>query len=222
MAEFFGALERLAADLYPWRYVIGAAVLLALAGLGVVAYLRGWHLWVWQRRVPVSIVGTPLLALAAFLAYDLGSPLFTNLTIEEEFPYAFSAAIDDLDLGDRDLEDVDNLMKLIAMVDQEVVEEAMPDMAPQTEVQAPAQLTAPPSLPPALSPPVAAVPATAPPARATAPSAPATAPSARATAPSAPATAPSAPATAPPPPATAPASPASPGRTPSWLASSCI
>ena len=41
MAEFFGALERLAADLYPWRYVIGAALLLAIAAWR--DFLVGWR-----------------------------------------------------------------------------------------------------------------------------------------------------------------------------------
>ncbi len=94
--------------------------------------MKGWHLWAWQRRLPIAIVGAPLLALVGFLAYDLGSPLFTNVTIEEEFPAAFSTVLEDVDLGDMDMEDVDNAMKLIAMVDQEVVEEAMPDMVPKT------------------------------------------------------------------------------------------
>ena len=94
--------------------------------------MKGWHLWAWQRRLPIAIVGAPLLALVGFLAYDLGSPLFTTVTIEEEFPAAFSTVLEDVDLGDMDMEDVDNAMKLIAMVDQEVVEEAMPDMVPKT------------------------------------------------------------------------------------------
>ena len=131
MAEFFGALERLAADLYPWRYVIGAGLLVAIAILSAAAYIKEWHLWAWQRRIPIAIVGAPLLALAGFLAYDLGSPLFTNVTVEEEFPAAFSAVLQDLDLGDMDMEDVDSAMKLIAMVDQEVVEDAMPEMVPE-------------------------------------------------------------------------------------------
>ena len=100
----------------------------------------------------MALVGTPLLALAAFIAYDLGSPLFTNVTVEEEFPFAFSALLEDMDLGDMDIEDVDNAMKLIAMVDQEVVEEAMPIMAPKAEAQAEAQPTA---APPTTSPAVA-------------------------------------------------------------------
>ena len=161
VAEFFGALERLAADLYPWRYLIGAALLLALAGLSIVAYLRRWHLWVWQRRVPVAIVGTPLLALAGFVAYDLGSPLFTNVTVEEEFPYAFSAVLDDMDVGDMDIEDVDSAMRLIALVNQKVVEEPMPQMAPKTEAQAEAQPTVASSIPNASSLAVATAQATA-------------------------------------------------------------
>ena len=161
MAEFFGTLERLAGDLYPWRFLIGAGLLVAIAALGGVAYMRGWHLWAWQRRIPIAIVGAPLLALVGFLAYDLGSPLFTNVTIEEEFPAAFAAALEDLDLGDMDMEDVNNAMKLIAMVDQEMVEEPMPVMAPKIESQPTARPAAPPSVSPTPSPAMAAPQATA-------------------------------------------------------------
>ena len=86
MAEFFGDLERLAADLYPWRYLIGVGVLIVVAAIAAFGYRNGWHLWAWRHRLPVTLVGVPLLALIGFMAYDLGSPLFTNLTIEEEFP----------------------------------------------------------------------------------------------------------------------------------------
>ena len=89
MEEFFGDLERLAADLYPYRWAIGAGVLVALAAIGAWGYRQGWHLVLWERRILVSAVGIPLLTIVGFIGYDLGSPLFTNKTVEEEFPFAF-------------------------------------------------------------------------------------------------------------------------------------
>ena len=91
MLEFFGHLERLASDLYPWRWVIMAIVLLVVAAVLHYAYKRGWHTYAWERRVRFGIIGAPVLALLLFIAWDLGSPLFINKTVEEEFPFAFSA-----------------------------------------------------------------------------------------------------------------------------------
>ena len=131
MAEFFGDLERLAADLYPWRYLIGVGVLIAVAAIAAFGYRKGLHLWAWQHRLPVALIGIPLLALVGFMAYDLGSPLFTNVTVEEEFPFAFSAIVP-LDMS-RD--DVEQTMFMIAKIDQEAVNEPMPDMAMASPTQ---------------------------------------------------------------------------------------
>ena len=91
MGEFFGELERLAADLYPYRWYIVAAVVVGLAALGAFGYRVGWHLWVWRRRLPVAVVGTPLAVIVAVAGYILVSPLFTNVTVDEELPWAFPA-----------------------------------------------------------------------------------------------------------------------------------
>ena len=40
MAEFFGTLERIAADLYPWRWPILAAILVIGAAVSYYAYKR--------------------------------------------------------------------------------------------------------------------------------------------------------------------------------------
>ena len=61
MGEFFGDLERLAADLYPYRWYIVAAIVVGLAAIGAVGYRVGWHLWVWRHRLPVAAVGTPVV-----------------------------------------------------------------------------------------------------------------------------------------------------------------
>ena len=123
MAEFFGDLERLAADLYPYRWLVAASVLAVLGAMMIFAYRQGWDKWIWQRKVPVVIVGTPMLALVIFIGYDLGSPLFTNKTVEEEFPFAFSASIPE----DMEISDVEMIMAGMAKVDQEFTE-GMEDM----------------------------------------------------------------------------------------------
>ncbi len=91
MAEFFGDLERLAADLYPYRWAIAAGFVVALAVVAVYAYRRGWHVLLWRYRLPAAIVGVPAVVVFGLVAYELGSPLFTNVTVEEEFPIAFQA-----------------------------------------------------------------------------------------------------------------------------------
>ena len=90
MGEFFGELERIAADLYPYRWYIVAAVVAGLAAMGVYGYRGDWHRWAWRHRLPVAAVGTPLVVVAAFAGYTLLSPLFTNVTVDEELPFAFA------------------------------------------------------------------------------------------------------------------------------------
>ena len=104
MAEFFGDLERLAAY----------------------AYRSGWHMFVWRHRSATTVIGAPLLALAVFVGWDVGSPLFTNKTVEEEFPFAFTAEIPD----GMDLEDVEMVMSVLSKVNQAAVDETMPDHMP--------------------------------------------------------------------------------------------
>ena len=122
MAELFGDLERLAADWYPHRWWIGAGVIIVLAAIAAFGYREGWHMVVWRRRRAAVIIGAPLLTLAIWVGWELGSPLFTNKTVQEEFPFAFAAILP----PDMDREAVDKVMATIAKVDQEVVEEEMP------------------------------------------------------------------------------------------------
>ena len=129
MAEFFGDVERLLADAYPYRWPILAGVLIALAALSALVYRLGWYRVIWRYRLPVAVVTAPLLGLTIFLGYDLGAPLFTNKTVEEEFPFAFTAAVP----PDMSRSDVEKIMEGIAAVDQDVVDEAMPALGAPTE-----------------------------------------------------------------------------------------
>ena len=121
MEEFFGNLERLAADLYPYRWPIGAAFLAIAAGALTFAYRRGWHLILIKHRVATAVIGIPALAIFAFVAWDLGSPLFIDKTVEEEFPFSYTADVP----KEMEREDVEKVMAAMAMVETEPMDEGM-------------------------------------------------------------------------------------------------
>ena len=89
----FGDIERTFADLYEYRWAISAGVLVFLAAVAGLGYRKGWHLAIWQRRLPVAVVSTPFLVLTIWLGWSLGSPLFTNKTVIEEFPFSHTATV---------------------------------------------------------------------------------------------------------------------------------
>ena len=124
LADFFGNLERLAADLYPYRFPIGVVVLIVAAAVAYYAYRRGLHLWAWQRRLWVTIIGVPALVALGIVAWDLGSPLFINVTVEEEFPFAYAAEVP----ADMSMEEVEMVMSTVARMDMPQVDEPMPEM----------------------------------------------------------------------------------------------
>ena len=68
------------------------------------------------------IVGTPPLALAIYIGWDLGSPLFTNKTVEEEFPFAFAAIVPE----GTEREAIEKVMTVLADTDQDPVKDPMP------------------------------------------------------------------------------------------------
>ena len=117
----FGDIERTFADLYEYRWAMLAGILVVTAAIAGYAYWRGVHLWLWQRRVPMTIISLPVLVVMVWLGWSLGSPLFTNKTVEEEFPFAFTAVVP----ADMELEEIEPIMAGMASVTQ-VVDEAMP------------------------------------------------------------------------------------------------
>ena len=118
----FGDIERAFADLYEYRFLIGAAFIIAFAAAVYAAYRLGWHLFVMRHRTPFVIFGTPVAIVALFLAWSLASPLFTNVTVEEEFPFALNATVPE----GMEHDDVEMVMAGMAMVDDPFMEEAMP------------------------------------------------------------------------------------------------
>ena len=118
----FGDIERTFADLYGYRWAIGAAVLVFIAAVAAFGYWRGWHQVLWRHRVGFGIAAVPMLAITIWLGWSLGSPLFTNVTVEEEFPFANTAVVP----AGMEMADVEDAMAGMAMVDDPVMEESMP------------------------------------------------------------------------------------------------
>ena len=117
----FGDLERALASLYEYRWFIGAGVMVCMAAFLAFGYWKKWHLFLWRHRVRAGLISVPFLALTLWLGWSLGSPLFTNVTVEEEFPYAFTATVPET----MEMEDIERAMSGIAELDDEVME-AMP------------------------------------------------------------------------------------------------
>ena len=114
----FGDLERALADLYPYRWAIGAVVIVLIAAFLAFSWWRGWHLWAWRYRKPLGIVSVPLLVITLWLGWSLGSPLFTNVTVDEAFPFAATATVPD----GMEREDVEQVLSGFSKVDTPVME----------------------------------------------------------------------------------------------------
>ena len=118
----FGDIERTFASVYEYRWAIGAATLVFIAAVLAFAYWRGWHRIIIRHKVGFGVAAVPLLAITIWLGWSLGSPLFTNVTVEEQFPFALDAVVPE----GMEREDVEMAMAGMAMVDDPNMEEAMP------------------------------------------------------------------------------------------------
>ena len=114
----FGDLERALADLYPYRWAIGAVVIVLIAAFLGFAWWRGWHLLAWRYRKPLGIISVPLLAITLWLGWSLGSPLFTNVTVDEAFPFAAAATVPE----GMEREEVEDILSGFSKVDTPVME----------------------------------------------------------------------------------------------------
>ena len=114
----FGDLERALADLYPYRWAIGAVVIVLIAAFLAFGWWRGWHLWVLRYKKPLGIISVPLIAVTLWLGWSLGSPLFTNVTVDEAFPFAATAKVPE----GMDREDVEEVLAGFSKVETEVME----------------------------------------------------------------------------------------------------
>ena len=102
------------------------------------AYRKGWHDLLWRYRVRVSIIATPVLVVALWLGWSLASPLFTNTSVDEEFPFAFTATVP----ADMDMEEIEMVMAGMAKVVSPVDEE-MPAMLTMAAGSSPGTSTGP-------------------------------------------------------------------------------
>ena len=117
-----GDVERALADLYEYRWVIGAVTLALIFAALAFGYWRGWHRIVLRHRVAFGIASVPALAITLWLGWSLGSPLFINVTVEEEFPFALNAVVPE----GMERADVEEVMAGMAMVDGPVMGEDLP------------------------------------------------------------------------------------------------
>ena len=76
------------------------------------------------------MITTPALVATLWLGWSLGSPLFTNTTVDEAFPFAVNATMPH-HIG---IEDVETAMAGTAKVESPISEE-MPDMVKASPVQ---------------------------------------------------------------------------------------
>ena len=89
----FGDIERTFADLYEYRWAMLAGILVFVAAVMAFGVWKGWHLALWRHKLLVGVITVPVLAVTVWLGWSLGSPLFTNVTVEEEFPFALNAVL---------------------------------------------------------------------------------------------------------------------------------
>ncbi len=118
-----GDVERALANLYEYRWLIGGLTIVFIAAVFAYGYWRGWHKFILRHRVAFGIASVPVLALTLWLGWSLGSPLFTNVTVEEEFPFAVNAVLPE----GMERADVEGVMAGMAMVDDTVMREALPE-----------------------------------------------------------------------------------------------
>jgi hypothetical protein len=86
--SFIGDIERLLAELWPFRVPIGIAIIAMLAIVGFIIWRRGWHRAATARpRLTIAVV-LVLLVVALPLGWMLGSPLFIRTELQETVPVA--------------------------------------------------------------------------------------------------------------------------------------
>jgi hypothetical protein len=92
MADIFGDLERLAADLYPYRWPISVGVALTIAAAIVIAIRLGWHERVQRHPRLAAAVVVATLAVAIPVGNYTLSPLWTRTELIEQSPLLVAGA----------------------------------------------------------------------------------------------------------------------------------
>ena len=84
----FGDLERVLAQLYPYRVPIAIGLVIGLAGLAFLARRRHWGSVVGRHPRASLLVAVAVLAVGLPVGWILGSPLFIRSEIREDSPFA--------------------------------------------------------------------------------------------------------------------------------------
>lgn len=88
--SIFGDLERVLADLYPYRVPLTLGGLALFAALATLIVRRGWHRpvqgWVDRNRLPSALIALVFLAVTLPTGYYLLSPLWERTTLVEASP----------------------------------------------------------------------------------------------------------------------------------------
>jgi hypothetical protein len=86
--SIFGDVERFASDLYPYRWAITIAFVIAIAALVAFAYRQGWHRTLARHWLATALVAVPLIAVVAPAGWYTLSPLWERTHLEEASPLA--------------------------------------------------------------------------------------------------------------------------------------
>lgn len=97
--ELFGDLERLIDDLYPYRWLILAALVAVFAALLAVAVRHGVHRVLWNHKRATALIAVPLFAVLLPAGYYTLSPLWTRTTLIEASPLVASSNGDSATAG---------------------------------------------------------------------------------------------------------------------------
>ena len=92
LLTIIGELERLSAELYPYRYIITPLLIAAVVGLIIVGVRRDVHIYLLRHRLATGLIATPALIVVLFVGYYTISPFFQRSFLEEESPLAAQAA----------------------------------------------------------------------------------------------------------------------------------
>jgi hypothetical protein len=88
--SIFGDLERVLADLYPYRVPLTLGGLAVAAAIATLIVRRGWHRptlsWVDRNRLPSVVMAVVFLAVTLPTGYYLLSPLWERTTLVEASP----------------------------------------------------------------------------------------------------------------------------------------
>jgi hypothetical protein len=86
--SIFGDLERIASDLYPYRWPITIGLLLTIAAAVALGYRHGWHRALARHWLATALVVIPIVAVVAPAGWYTLSPLWERTHLEEASPLA--------------------------------------------------------------------------------------------------------------------------------------